>query len=51
MTLDHFSFGTQDLEATRHFYEARLGFSVLIHKQLLMVEGEAAGAHVCRLRR
>jgi len=39
MTLDHLSFGTQDLEATRHFYEAKLGFSVLILEQLLMAEG------------
>lgn len=39
MTLDHLSFGTHDLTATRHFYEAQLGFAVIIHEQLLMAEG------------
>ena len=39
MTLDHLSFGTHDLAATRQFYEQKLGFPVLIHEQLLMAEG------------
>jgi catechol 2,3-dioxygenase-like lactoylglutathione lyase family enzyme len=39
MTLDHLSFGTHDLTATRQFYEQKLGFPVLIHEQLLMAEG------------
>ena len=39
MTLDHLSFGTQNLAATRHFYEVQLGFAVLIHEQLLIAEG------------
>lgn len=39
MTLDHLSFGTHDLAATRHFYESKLGFPLLIHEQLLMAEG------------
>lgn len=39
MTLDHLSFGTHDLVATRHFYEAQLGFAVIIHEQLVMAEG------------
>jgi catechol 2,3-dioxygenase-like lactoylglutathione lyase family enzyme len=39
MTLDHLSFGTHDLAATRRFYEGQLGFGVIIHEQLLMAEG------------
>jgi catechol 2,3-dioxygenase-like lactoylglutathione lyase family enzyme len=39
MTLDHLSFGTHNLAATRHFYEGQLGFPVTIHEQLLMAEG------------
>lgn len=39
MTLDHLSFGTHNLVATRHFYEGQLGFPVLIHEQLVMAEG------------
>jgi catechol 2,3-dioxygenase-like lactoylglutathione lyase family enzyme len=39
MTIDHLSFGTHDLVATRHFYEAQLGFAVIIHEQLLIAEG------------
>jgi catechol 2,3-dioxygenase-like lactoylglutathione lyase family enzyme len=39
MTLDHLSFGTLDLAATRQFYESQLGFPVIIHEQLLMAEG------------
>ncbi len=39
MTLDHLSFGTLDLAATRWFYEDQLGFPVIIHEQLLMAEG------------
>lgn len=39
MTLDHLSFGTLDLVATRNFYEGQLDFGVIIHEQLLMAEG------------
>ena len=39
MTLDHLSFGTHDLAATRRFYEGQLDFGVIIHEQLLMAEG------------
>jgi catechol 2,3-dioxygenase-like lactoylglutathione lyase family enzyme len=39
MTIDHLSFGTQDLIATRWFYETQLGFPVLIHERMLMEEG------------
>ena len=39
MTLDHLSFGTLDLAATREFYEGQLGFPVIIHEQLVMAEG------------
>lgn len=39
MTLDHLSFGTLDLAATRHFYEGQLGFAVIIHERLLIAEG------------
>jgi catechol 2,3-dioxygenase-like lactoylglutathione lyase family enzyme len=39
MTIDHLSFGTQDLIATRWFYEDQLGFPVLIHECLKMEEG------------
>jgi catechol 2,3-dioxygenase-like lactoylglutathione lyase family enzyme len=39
MTLDHLSFGTHDIAATRRFYEEQLGFSVLIHERMLMQEG------------
>ena len=39
MTLDHLSFGTHDISATRSFYEGKLGFPVLIHERMLMREG------------
>lgn len=39
MTIDHLSFGTHDIPATRAFYEAKLGFPVLIHERMLMQEG------------
>jgi len=37
--IDHLSFATHDLAATRAFYEGQLGFSVLIHEWMLMQEG------------
>lgn len=39
MTLDHLSFGTHDIAATREFYEGKLSFPVLIHERMLMQEG------------
>jgi catechol 2,3-dioxygenase-like lactoylglutathione lyase family enzyme len=39
MTLDHLSFGTHDITATRGCYEGQLGFPVLIHERMLMQEG------------
>jgi catechol 2,3-dioxygenase-like lactoylglutathione lyase family enzyme len=39
MTLDHLSFGTHDVSATRDFYAGKLGFPVLIHERMLMQEG------------
>jgi catechol 2,3-dioxygenase-like lactoylglutathione lyase family enzyme len=39
MTIDHLSFASRDLAATRHFYEGQLGFPVLIHEWMLMQEG------------
>jgi catechol 2,3-dioxygenase-like lactoylglutathione lyase family enzyme len=39
VTIDHLSFGTLDLSATRGFYEGQLGFPVLIHEWMLMKEG------------
>lgn len=42
VTIDHLSFGTRDLEATRAFYEDKLGFPLLIHERML-IEG---GGHV-----
>jgi catechol 2,3-dioxygenase-like lactoylglutathione lyase family enzyme len=39
MTIDHLSFATRDLDATRRFYEGQLGFPVLIHEWMLMREG------------
>jgi catechol 2,3-dioxygenase-like lactoylglutathione lyase family enzyme len=39
MTIDHLSFATRDLAATRRFYEGQLGFAVLIHEWMLMQEG------------
>lgn len=39
VALDHLSFGTHDLAATRAFYEGQLGFPVIIHEQLLIAEG------------
>ncbi len=39
MTLDHLSFGTHDISATRAFYEGKLRFPVLIHERMLMQEG------------
>jgi catechol 2,3-dioxygenase-like lactoylglutathione lyase family enzyme len=39
MSLDHLSFATRDLAATRRFYEGQLGFPVLIHEWMLMQEG------------
>ena len=32
MTIDHLSFASRDLAATRSFYEGKLGFPVLIHE-------------------
>lgn len=37
--IDHLSFATHDLVATRAFYEQRLGFPVLIHEWMVMKEG------------
>ncbi|MCP9774852.1 VOC family protein [Cyanobium sp. HWJ4-Hawea] len=39
MTLDHISFGTQDIAATQAFYEGQLGLPVMIHERMLMQEG------------
>jgi catechol 2,3-dioxygenase-like lactoylglutathione lyase family enzyme len=39
MGLDHLSFGTRDIAATRAFYEGKLGFPVLIQERMLMQEG------------
>lgn len=39
MTIDHLSFGTRNMAATRHFYEQQLGFEVLIHERMLVQEG------------
>lgn len=39
MTIDHLSFASRDLDATRRFYEGALGFPVLIHEWMLMQEG------------
>ena len=39
MTIDHLSFASRDLAATRRFYEGPLGFPVLIHEWMLMQEG------------
>ena len=39
MTIDHLSFGTHDIAATRTFYAERLGFPVLIHERMLIQEG------------
>ncbi|MEI8251763.1 MAG: VOC family protein [Synechococcus sp. ELA057] len=39
MTIDHLSFATHDLQATRRFYEGQLGFPVLIHEWMLIQEG------------
>ncbi len=39
MAIDHLSFGTRDLAATRAFYEGQLGFPVLIHERMLVSEG------------
>ena len=39
MSIDHLSFGTHDLTATRFFYEGQLGFAVLLHEWMLMEEG------------
>ncbi len=39
MTIDHLSFGTRNMAATRHFYEHQLGFEVLIHERMLVQEG------------
>jgi catechol 2,3-dioxygenase-like lactoylglutathione lyase family enzyme len=39
VTIDHLSFGTLDLSATRGFYEGQLGFPVLIHEWMVMEEG------------
>ena len=39
MTIDHLSFASRDLAATRSFYEGKLGFPVLIHEWMLMQEG------------
>ncbi len=39
MTIDHLSFASRDLAATRDFYEGKLGFPVLIHEWMLMQEG------------
>lgn len=39
MSIDHLSFGTHNMAATRHFYEQQLGFEVLIHERMVVEEG------------
>ena len=39
MSIDHLSFGTHDIAATRTFYAEKLGFPVLIHERMLIQEG------------
>jgi catechol 2,3-dioxygenase-like lactoylglutathione lyase family enzyme len=39
MALDHLSFGTTDMRATRAFYEGALGFPVVIHERMMVAEG------------
>lgn len=39
VAIDHLSFGTHDLSATRAFYEGQMGFPVLLHEWILMEEG------------
>lgn len=39
MAIDHISFGTLDLQATRAFYEGQLEFPVLIDERMLVAEG------------
>lgn len=39
MTIDHLSFGTRNMSATRYFYEHQLGFEVLMHERMLVEEG------------
>lgn len=39
MSIDHLSFGTRNMAATRHFYEQQLGFEVLIHERMVVEEG------------
>jgi catechol 2,3-dioxygenase-like lactoylglutathione lyase family enzyme len=41
MTIDHLSFGTQDINATRVFYAEKLCFPVLICERILIQEGGA----------
>jgi catechol 2,3-dioxygenase-like lactoylglutathione lyase family enzyme len=39
MAIDHLSFGTTDMAATRAFWEGALGFPVVIHERMLVQEG------------
>jgi len=39
VAIDHLSLATHDMVATRAFYEGTLGFSVVIHETLEIVEG------------
>lgn len=39
VAIDHLSFGTHNLAATRAFYEGQLGFAVAIHERMLVAEG------------
>lgn len=39
MAIDHLSFGTRDMQATRYFYETQLGFSIVIHETMHVQEG------------
>lgn len=39
MSIDHISFGTRNMAATRHFYEQKMGFEVLIHERMVVEEG------------
>ncbi|MDB9311335.1 VOC family protein [Aphanizomenon sp. CS-733/32] len=39
MAIDHLSFATRDMDATRHFYETQLGFNIVIHEHMIVEEG------------
>lgn len=51
MPIDHLSFASRDLGATRRFYEGQLGFLVLIHEWMLKQEGGRVDYMFIRLRR